>query len=124
MKKINLYIFLFAVLLCIDGGMAKAKEADDINPGFVKLIGIDAEAAAEGVTVQAQTSKDIVIFRFDLKTWGKGMIRLSDARGKILLEKEIKDWDVRINLQDAMPGFYSITVEKEHLLEVVEIRKE
>jgi len=123
MKKLKLSILLFLVFLGVTGGLVKAKEGKYINPPFVQLIGIDTEAA-EGVTVQAQTSKDIIIFRFDLKTWGKGMIRLSDARGKILLEKEIKDWDVRINLQDALPGFYSITLEKGHLLEIVEIRKE
>lgn len=124
MEKINFSILLLCILLYIGGYPAKAREIDYEKPPVIRLIGVEKGTSARGITIQTQAATDKVIFHFDLKKWGKGTLRVSDTWGKLLLEKEIKDWTIGINLHDAVPGVYSITLEKEHLLEIVEIRKE
>jgi hypothetical protein len=124
MKKFNYIFFFLSIFLVMGKGVAFSKDLTNRKPSIVLLIGVEKVTSAHGVTIQTPTATDKVIFHFDLKKWGKGTLRISDARGNILLEKEIKDWTIGINLQDAAPGFYNVTLEKDHLLEIVEIRKE
>jgi hypothetical protein len=124
MEKINFLVFLLGMILCTEGYPAKAIEIHHAKPPIIQLIGAEKGTSAQGITIQTQAATDKVIFHFDLKKWGKGTLRVSDTWGKLLLEKEIKDWSIGINLHNAAPGIYSITLEKEHLFEVVEIRKE
>jgi len=124
MEKINFSILLLGIIWGAAGHSAKAREIYHEKPSVIQLIGVEKGTSAKGITIQTQAATDKVIFHFDLKKWGKGTLRVSDTWGKLLLEKEIKDWTIGISLLDAAPGIYSITLEKEHLLEIVEIRKE
>ena len=124
MEKINISAVLLGINMFIVGYPAKATEIHFEKPPIIQLIGVEKGTSAKGITIQTQSATDKVIFHFDLKKWGKGTLRVSDTWGKLLLEKEIKDWTIGINLHGAAPGIYSITLEKEHLFEVIEIRKE
>jgi hypothetical protein len=124
MNKFNYLFISLGIFLATGKEVAYTKEVKRDNPAIVLLLDIEKRTSAQGVTILAPTATDKVIFHFDLKKWGKGTLRISDAWGKLLLEKEIKDWTIGINLYDAVPGIYTITLEKDQLLEIVEIRKE
>lgn len=121
MKQCVLIICISA-LLCSSAYPAQSSKTH--NPTNIRLIGVEKRTSAKGISIKTQPASDKVIFHFDLKKWGKGTLRVSDTWGKLLLEQEIKDWDIAVNLHNAVPGVYSIILEKEHQLEVVEIWKE